>query len=100
LSIKVIQNWCNKEHQGYTVDILSGLHVSSQIACSDGHSEAVQKGENFKPTRLTCVTHVSHAGLKRVTHRLRNSKGVCNTCGSDGWGRTSVVNGRCDNDEE
>jgi hypothetical protein len=39
---------------------------------------------------------VSHAGLKWVMHKLRNSKGVCNTWGSDGWGRTSVVDGSRD----
>jgi hypothetical protein len=39
---------------------------------------------------------VIHGGSKRVTHRLRSSKGVCNTCGSDRGGRTSVVNGSRD----
>jgi hypothetical protein len=39
---------------------------------------------------------VSHAGLKEVTHRLRNSKGVCNIWGSDRGGRTLVIDGSRD----
>jgi hypothetical protein len=85
-----------REHQSYAAEISSRPRVSSQIACFDSHSKAVQKGDNFKPIRLTCVAHVSDAGSKQVMHRLCNSTDVCNTCGSDEWGRSSVVNGSRD----
>jgi hypothetical protein len=88
-----VQKWCSREHQGYGSEISFGLRVSSQISCSDGHSEAAQKWDNFEPTRLTCVAHVTHDGSKRVTHSLHNSKRVCNPWGSDRGGRTSVVDG-------
>jgi hypothetical protein len=51
----------------------------------------LSKKENSEATRLTCVVHMSHARSKWVTHRLRNSKDVCNTWGSNSGGCTSVV---------
>jgi hypothetical protein len=44
---------------------------SSQIPRSVGHSEAVQKRNNSRPSHLTCMTYVRHVGPKRVMHRLR-----------------------------
>jgi hypothetical protein len=31
------------------------------------------KRDNFRPSHLTCMTHVRHVGLKQVTHRFRYS---------------------------
>jgi hypothetical protein len=73
------QKWCSGEHQGYAIEILSRPRVTSEIARFDGHSEAIKKWDNSEPTWLISIVHVTHVGLKRVMHKLHNSKCVCNT---------------------
>jgi hypothetical protein len=48
-------------------------HGSSQISRSVAHSEAAQKWDNSGHSHLTCITHVRHVSLKRVTHTFRYS---------------------------